>query len=274
MRTVQVEFLRPGEILAERERCSLAYLPVGPLEWHGPAMPFGTDALIAQTLARRAALRTGGVVMPTLFVGTERERPAFILEAKGFEHPEDMYVLGMDVPANPVKSFYAREDMFAVIVREHLRLLVRQGYRLIVVVNGHGAWGQKGTLDRLAAEFTNETASRVAVAFPEITEPGEKVDFGHATAAETALIRAICDENVDLSQFPPRDVPLLYTDWGIADDFVFGGKRSEGDCVVYDPRDATAEEGRKYLETAVRRVCADAVKAARLVPGLKLDCED
>lgn len=48
MRTVQLELLRPGEILAERERCSIVYLPVGPLEWHGPAMPYGTDALLAQ----------------------------------------------------------------------------------------------------------------------------------------------------------------------------------------------------------------------------------
>ena len=113
MRTVQLELLRPGEILAERARCSIVYLPVGPLEWHGPAMPYGTDALLAQSLARRAAEKTGGVAMPTLFIGTERERPASILRDKGFENPEQMYVLGMDVPKNSMKSFYAREDMFA-----------------------------------------------------------------------------------------------------------------------------------------------------------------
>ena len=67
--------------------------------------------------------------MPTLFIGTERERPASILRDKGFENPEQLYVLGMDVPKNSMKSFYAREDMFAVIVREHLRLLVQQGYQ-------------------------------------------------------------------------------------------------------------------------------------------------
>ena len=155
MRTVQMEYLRPGEILAEKERFSVVYLPIGPLEWHGPAMPYGTDPLMAQEIARAAARITGGVVMPTLFVGTERERPEYILEAKGFEDPKQ-YVIGMDVPKNPMKSFYAREDMFAIIVREHLRLLVQQGYKLIVIVNGHGAWGQKGTLERLATEFSNE----------------------------------------------------------------------------------------------------------------------
>ena len=168
MRTVQLERLRPGEILAERTRCPIVYLPLGPLEWHGPAMPFGTDPLMAQELARRAALRTGGVVMPTLFLGTERERPAQILKDKGFADAESMYVVGMDVPKNSVKSYYAREDLFAVTVREHLRLLVQQAYKLIVIVNGHGAWGQREQLDRLAIEFSNETPSKVIVAFPNV----------------------------------------------------------------------------------------------------------
>ena len=55
MRTVQFEYLRPEEIVEEQERCSIVYLPVGPLEWHGPAMPYGTDPLAAAEVARRAA---------------------------------------------------------------------------------------------------------------------------------------------------------------------------------------------------------------------------
>lgn len=253
MRTVQMEYLRPGEILAEKERFSVVYLPIGPLEWHGPAMPYGTDPLMAQEIARAAARITGGVVMPTLFVGTERERPEYILEAKGFEDPKQ-YVIGMDVPKNPMKSFYAREDMFALIVREHLRLLVQQGYKLIVIVNGHGAWGQKGTLERLAVEFSNETPSKVIVSMPDILEEGESADFGHGTLLETAIIRGLYDEHVDLSALPPRDVPLKYTDYGIADDFVFEGKRSPGDCVRFDPRDATADLGLKYVTTAINHL--------------------
>ncbi len=250
-----MEFLRPGEIQAEKERCSIVYLPVAPLEWHGPAMPYGTDPLLAQAVARAAAKRLGGVVMPTLFFGTERERPAYILEAKGFENPEQMYVCGMDVPANSMKSFYAREDIFAVTVREHLRLLVQQGYRLIVLVNGHGAWGQRSTLERLAVEFSNETDSRVLYYMLDIFTENFKPDFGHGTLMETAMVRYICDENVCLFELPPREVPLKYTDWGIADDFVFEGKRSENDCVVYDPRDATVELGEKCFQNALENLC-------------------
>lgn len=250
-----MEFLRPGEIQAEKERCSIVYLPIGPLEWHGPAMPYGTDPLLAQEVARAAARRLGGVVMPTVFFGTERERPAYILEAKGFENPEDMYVLGMDVPANSMKSFYAREDIFAITIREHLRLLTQQGYKLIVIVNGHGAWGQRSTLDRLAVEFSHETDSRVLYYMLDIFTPEFQPDFGHGTLMETSMVRCICDENVDLGALPPRDVPLKYTDWGIADDSVFEGRRSPNDSVVLDPRDATVELGKTCFDNALNNLC-------------------
>lgn len=255
MRTVQMEFLRPDEIQAERKRCSIVYLPVAPLEWHGPAMPYGTDPLIAQTLARETATRCGGVVMPTLYFGTERERPSYILEAKGFENPDQLYIKGMDVPNNCMKSFYAREDIFALTVREYLRLLVEQEYKLIVIVNGHGATGQRSSLDRLAKEFTGETNSHVLYHMIDIYTEDFKPDFGHGTLVETSLIRHICDENVDLSALPPRDVPLKYTDWGIADDSVFEGKRTPGDSVIFDPRDATPELGKQCMENAIHNLC-------------------
>lgn len=253
MRTVQMEYLRPGEILAEKERFSVVYLPIGPLEWHGPAMPYGTDPLMAQEIARAAARITGGVVMPTLFVGTERERSESILEGMGFEDTKQ-YVVGMDVPANSMRSFYAREDMFALIVREHLRLLVQQGYKLIVIVNGHGATGQKNTLHRLAVEFSNETTSKVIVTMADMLEEGETADFGHGTLLETSFMRGLFDEHVDFSQLPPRDVPLKHCDYGIADACVFTGKRTPGDHIQFDPRDATVEMGLKFVATAINHL--------------------
>lgn len=261
MRTVQMEYLRPGEIVAERNRCSIVYLPVAPLEWHGPAMPYGTDPLMAQELARAAARLTGGVVMPTVFFGTERERPSYILEAKGFEDPGSLYIKGMDVPKNSMKSFYAREDIFALTVREYLRLLVEQEYKLIVLVNGHGAWGQRGSLDRLAKEFTGETASFVLYHMIDIYTQDFHPDFGHGTLIETSLMRFLYDEHVQLSDLPERNIPLKYTDWGIADDSVFEGKRSENDSVIHDPRDATPELGAQCFQNALDNLCA-AVKDA------------
>lgn len=97
MRSVYIEHLRPQEILDAQAQRSLVYLPLGPLEWHGPAMPFGTDPMAAAETARRAVLRTGGVVMPTLYCGTERERSPQLLEAMGFEDTSQ-YIVGQDFP--------------------------------------------------------------------------------------------------------------------------------------------------------------------------------
>ena len=256
MRTVQLEYLRPNEILKEQERRSIVYLPIGPLEWHGVAMPYGTDPLVAGEMARQAAQITGGVVAPTLFIGTERERPAYILRNKGCNDPENMYVLGMDVPQNGMKSYYAREDLFAVTVREHLRMLSDHGYKLIVLVNGHGAWGQVESLKRLAVEFSNETASRVLYYFADIKPDGEDApDYGHGTLVETSMVRYLFDECVDLSELPPREVPLNYRDWGIADDAAFGETPPPDTVIKLDPRDATKEIGKKYFDVAVRHLC-------------------
>lgn len=255
MRTVQFEYLRPEEILEEKSRCSIVYLPVGPLEWHGPAMPYGTDPLAAAEVARRAAKKTGGVVLPPVFIGTERERSPKLLADAGFTDT-GIYVKGMDVPNNTMESFYTPEEIFGVIVREYLRLLVRQEYRLIVIVNGHGADGQIATLERLAVEFSNETKSRVISIMGIASYDPADEDRGHATRCETSIQMALCGENVDLSRLPAKPEKLKSTDWGIMDGYTFEGNPPEDKCVAFDPREATAEIGEKYLEASADFVAA------------------
>jgi len=236
MRTVQYERLRPGEILAEKARRSIVYLPIGPLEWHGPAMPFGTDPLAAWHAAILSAQETGGVVLPLLYAGTERERSSKLLADAGFEDTTQ-YIVGMDVPKNSMKSLYWPEEVFGVIVREYLRLLVAQEYRLIVLVNGHGATGQITTLERLAIEFTSTTSSKVIVAMGLAHYDATDEDYGHATRLETAIQMYLDPENVNLAMLPPKSEKLRSTDWGIIDGFTFDGNPPEDKCVVYDPRD-------------------------------------
>ena len=59
-----------------RERLAeapIAYLPLGTLEWHGEHLPLGSDGLQSQGFFRRLAREVGGVVLPMLFVGPDRE---------------------------------------------------------------------------------------------------------------------------------------------------------------------------------------------------------
>ena len=188
-RTVRFELLRPGEIVAERERCPVVYLPIGPLEWHAPHLPFGTDALNAEATAREVAARVGGVVLPTLFCGTERERKPKMCQDLGL--PADSYIVGMDFPANVIPSLYNREEFFALLVRETLDRVIRLGYKLVVIVNGHGATNHIETLQRLCKEFTALSPARVlfTVAFP-VNYHFEQ-GIGHADAIEASLMMAL-----------------------------------------------------------------------------------
>ena len=48
---VRYHILRPEQIVARRNACPVAYIPIGNLEWHGVHNPLGTDTLQAEGLA-------------------------------------------------------------------------------------------------------------------------------------------------------------------------------------------------------------------------------
>ncbi len=250
MRTVRFELLRPDEVIAERKRCPVVYQPIGPLEWHGPHMPFGMDPLHAEAVARRVAASVGGVVMPTLFWGAERELNPEMLRNIGFE--EDKWIIGMDYPANSMPSMYSQEDIFGLVVRARLDLIVRQGYRLIVIVNGHGAHNHMATLDRLAAEFTAQSPSRVMfiTAFKPDLEEGRYSGIGHADAIETSIFMALHPDAVDLNTLPALPEALRNMDWGIVDGPTFAGTPNADRTLAEasDPRrHASAERGERIM---------------------------
>jgi len=248
-RDVRLEWLRPDEISAERGRCPIVYLPIGPLEWHGPHLPFGTDPLQAGHTALTLAEKTGGVVHPTLFIGTERERSPELLKDLGFQGDE--WIVGMDFPANNEHSYYYSEDAFTVIVRYTLEQLTAQGYRMVVIVNGHGATNQIQQLQRLAVEFTQRGPAKVLYTFDLDAELDD--DAGHATITETSAILALNPSRVDLDRLPPAGQPLRNIDFAIVDATTFSGQPAPDRTVSpkADPRRATQQMGKKHFEDTV-----------------------
>jgi len=262
-----MELLRPEELLAERERLSLEYMPIGPVEWHSYHMPMGTDALIAQETARRLAGKTGGVVAPTLFVGTETNARPEVLDNLNVPHDGDSYIVGMDFPANTVPSLYYREEVFAAVAREELRLLAKMGYRMIVVINAHGAHGQVDTLRRLCDEVSHEHGVHCVYPRFEGRRVGEiirreKLDPGHAERLETAMMMAVTD-SVDLGRLPARNIPLHSADFGFASGSQFTGRAPKDGVVPDDPRDATAALGEAVLAADVEDTAEYVLKLYR-----------
>lgn len=265
MRTVQFELMRPAQIIAERERCPLIFLPIGPLEWHSLHLPYGTDALNATGVARELVHRIGGVVLPTFFWGTERERPPELTRALGFA--ESDYVVGMDFPKNSLKSLYCREEYLALLVRELLGQLVALHYRLIVIVNGHGASNQIETLRRLSAEFSATSPARVLLALAWLLDDDTfTIGPGHADAIETSLMLAMHPDLVDVEQLPPAGEPLRNEDWGVVDAETFRCRPTPDHTVrpEADPRvSASAEQGQQLLWRVIDSIERDVRGALR-----------
>jgi len=256
-REVRFEMLRPGELNEEKKRCPLVFLPVAPLEYHGPHLPVGMDPINATECALEACRRLGkGVVHPTLYWGTERERPDWMLESLGFK--KDDWIVGMDFPTAIWKSHYQPEHFFALVVAATIEMLIATGYKTIVIVNGHGAWNQLETLERLARHYSHTTAARVVWKLALPLEVSEKNLAGHADLVETSLMMYYQKEMfggaklVDLAALPPRSVPIHYKDFSIVDGNGFSGKPSPDKVTATDPRDATADEGRRTFEETVK----------------------
>src|SRR2546422_3737114 len=137
MRTRQYELMRPPEIVRERSRLPLVFIPIGPIEWHGPHLPMGMDGLHAHMVAVDAAQQVGGVVLPTYYIGSGTvlpvDRGPQSAAGLGFQGTEG--IIGRDFADDPVKSLYFEEGTFAVSVRELIRLVEVDGYRLLVLGN-------------------------------------------------------------------------------------------------------------------------------------------
>ncbi len=256
-REIRFELLRPAQLKAELSRCPLVFLPVAPLEYHGPHLPVGMDPINAAQCALEACRRLGkGVVMPPLYMGTERERPDWMLESLGF-HKGD-WVVGMDFPTATWKSQYYQEHLFGLVVASTLEMLISQGYKAIVIVNGHGAWNQIETLQRLAAHYSHTTDTTVVWKLAVTLDVSEKNLAGHADIFETSLMMYYekqvfgGQKIVDLAALPPRSVPIRYPDFSVVDGPGFSETPSPGRVVQTDPRDATPEKGRSVFEDTVK----------------------
>jgi creatinine amidohydrolase len=143
--------------------------------------------------------------------------------------------------------------------------LVRGGFRLVVLVNGHGAVNHQATLRRLAAEADRPGSARVVYHLAFLPDP-EAAGPGHAAREETAIALAMCPSQVRCDLLPPAGTPLRYAEYGIVDAMAFDGSPAPGFALPADddPRLATAEDGAAILEAEGRAL---AQRVLGLLPG-------
>jgi creatinine amidohydrolase len=204
--SVQYERLRPAQIVARRESCPVAYLPIGTIEWHGEHNPVGLDTLKIHALLCRCAQEIGGLVFPPLYYGENREQA--LMEANAADREEIAAKTGL--PADNFRPGYMVETV-SEQNRNYLSLLVHMlhqvkslGFKVAVIGAGHYP-----LLDhaRAAAALFHQEQSRPKMVVWSMTGyelvRGRFTPCGdHAGKWETSLLMHLDPDMQDLSVLP------------------------------------------------------------------------
>lgn len=244
--------LRAPQLLDLALRDAVVIVPVGSTEQHGPHLPVQVDTLLAGEVARAAASRVAEagqpiLVTPALWTGLAEHHMSF----------GGTITLDFDV-------FYA-------LVRGVLRSIARQGFKRILLLNGHA--GNTTALNVVVQEATIELNIPIAACtyfqaakkpFAEILET--QTGVRHACEAETSMLLALRPDLVDrdaIGKVAGSSLPEL-------SDFIgdgayrwrtFASRTRSG--ALGNPEAATPEKGRKLFDAAVDAI-ADLVLTKEL----------
>lgn len=153
---------RSSSAALARSRPTLALLPVGSFEQHGPHLPLWTDALIASSVAVGVAERMDAVVLPTIAYGTSAEHRG--------------------LPG----SVWLREETLAAVVQDVVLTCAESITRRVAVLSGHGGnWILRPAVRALNARHPQVSAGLV----PEAVLWGDALSGDlHAGAVETSIV--------------------------------------------------------------------------------------
>ena len=289
---VRFDRMVPTQVLARRDQCNLAYLPVGSLEWHGPHMPFGTDYMTVAYVAEEAARRFGGVAFPPMYYGDVR----YILQECRPEwrrtYQRDMQVpeeyasaFGLEFsnrrgeltppeddgpPAQTPLGFSVEqcEEFFSRLIARTLLAIHLYGFRNILLLPGHGpnpayctrAEGifRENVLRRKALGEPARTLSWFYIEAAKESEPLLENHWIHADKWEGSVTMVAAPGTVRL-ELLPRDratmAPAYLGHPYLTEDDGYNPEHRDiwHSFDALDPRSGTSEEyGRAQLEAILK----------------------
>lgn len=215
---------------------AVAILPVGATEAHGPHLPLGTDVLIAEAMAGEAARRLEALgVRPILLPPLAYTAAPFAAEFPGT----------ISVPA----------EVVTLQVTAIARAASSQGFTVLALANAHLDPAHVAALHDAAGLVRHEGLLRVA--YPDLTRRPwaerltEEFRSGacHAGRYEGSIVMAVAPRLV--REDVRRALPAVEVSLSRA---IRAGRRTfreAGGSEAYfgQPADATAEEGRRTIET-------------------------
>lgn len=222
---------------------TIALVPIGSTEPHGPHLPLDTDVTIADAQARRAAARLeeGGlrtVLLPAIPYGVTRWTSGF----------------AGTIGLRPGTLWALLEDVVAS--------LEEQGVRRVVFCNGHLEPEHIQVLRGVPLDHQAQDAETAEVLFPDNTRRrwaatlGEEFASGecHAGRYESSIILAADPDSVrnqTREELPPVEIGLI--------ERIQEGARNFKECGADEaycgaPAEATADEGAELVEALATMV--------------------
>jgi creatinine amidohydrolase len=246
---VRYHYLRPAQVVARRESCPVAYVPIGTIEWHGEHNPLGADTLQAEALAIRCAREGGGLVMPALYYGESRCEG--LMEANAADRKDIAAKMHL-TPDNflPDRQRFTPQQQYENYQRLLIHILTEmetRGFKMTVLIAGHyplidHARAAASIYHQIRYDNRRWRVLTWVVTGYELVRDVYDYAGDHAGGWETSKMLAIAPETVDLSLLPPKPATLI------------------GAHGRLDPRDANAEIGKKALKIITERVVAEVKK--------------
>jgi creatinine amidohydrolase len=229
MKTLRYEQLFPDELEEEISHRPVAFIPLGTLEWHGWHLALGTDAIKAHAICHLTAARTGGVVLPPLFFGTDQ-----------VSQKDGELWIGMDLRAGQKLAgscYYLPPDLFGSLIQQISRNLIRQGFKILVLLTGHYPAQQRNIIKQVAEDLAEKHPVKfiVLAEFELVKDLGYTGD--HAGEWETSILMALEPRFVEMGKFE------IHT---VSGDHLLG--------VHGDPAKASAETGDWIVNNMVQRL--------------------
>lgn len=235
-------------LVAATSASSIAVIPIGAIEHHGPHLPLRTDALVAESVATAAVERVAasGIdawLLPTIQYAKSDEHywAPGTLWMEGTTLLEQLVEIGKSIAMTPVKT--------------------------VVFVNGHGGnvmllgWANRELRRRFGLRSFSMPSGIGAAGDGIDGRPDELGQGIHAGFAETSIVMHLAPHLV-APELPPRNIPETIAGFehiGFNRKPVMFGWTSDdfgNDGVIGDPTGANAVRGKELFDAGVDFVCA------------------
>ena len=208
-----------------KNKKTIAVIPVGSIEQHGPHLPISTDSDIVSEVAKKISEKNGYFLLPTITYGIS------------FEHA-------------PFFNLSIRESTLRAILIDLCTSLVENNIKTIFIINGHH--GNLKSIKNIDVKIKKILKNKVKV-YPLSYWHFMDRDFDHAGFVETSLMLAI-SKNVKMKLAKKGWITDKMTKQEIAKIGKLANKsfpKATKNGIWGDPTKATKKEGVKILNKII-----------------------